>query len=189
MSGATWSSCRSQARLRPTYSCVRYQVGREPGIRPTQLTCPNTDTDHTDQTLPVLFARLFLEGRRRPGGAPRRPAFPAATAGPACSCCRLRAAVLIWRRHPPACLQLPDNREPGQVGAAAFAQVASRHGGRCCPITSVRDIHVSGVDMIRTQHAEVGDSVQHQMLRSLRLSEYPKRPLSGNSCRPRCRGR
>jgi hypothetical protein len=52
----------------PTYSCVRYQVGREPGIDPTQLTCPNTDTDHTDQTLPVLFAPLFLEGRDREGG-------------------------------------------------------------------------------------------------------------------------
>ena len=37
-------------------------MGREPGIDPTQLTCPNTDTDHIDQTLPVLFAPLFLEG-------------------------------------------------------------------------------------------------------------------------------
>jgi hypothetical protein len=63
VSGATWSSCRSQVRSQPTYSYVRYQVGREPGIGPTQLTCPNTDTDHTDQTLPVLSAPLFLEGR------------------------------------------------------------------------------------------------------------------------------
>ena len=35
---------------------------REPGIRPAQLTCPNTDTDHSDQSVPVLFAPLFLEG-------------------------------------------------------------------------------------------------------------------------------
>jgi hypothetical protein len=40
-----------------------YQVGREPGIGPAQLTCPNTDTDHSDQSVPVLFAPLFLEGR------------------------------------------------------------------------------------------------------------------------------
>jgi hypothetical protein len=26
------------------------------------LTCPNTDTDHSDQSVPVLFAPLFLEG-------------------------------------------------------------------------------------------------------------------------------
>ena len=31
--------------------------------RPAQLTCPNTDTDHSDQSVPVLFAPLFLEGR------------------------------------------------------------------------------------------------------------------------------
>jgi len=37
-------------------------VGREPGIGPAQLTCPNTDTDHSDQSVPVLFAPLFLEG-------------------------------------------------------------------------------------------------------------------------------
>ena len=29
---------------------------------PAQLTCPATDTDHSDQNLPVLFAPLFLEG-------------------------------------------------------------------------------------------------------------------------------
>ena len=38
-------------------------MGREPGIGPAQLTCPNTDTDHSDQGVPVLFAPLFLEGR------------------------------------------------------------------------------------------------------------------------------
>jgi hypothetical protein len=38
-------------------------MGREPGIGPAQLTCPNTDTDHGDQSVPVLFAPLFLEGR------------------------------------------------------------------------------------------------------------------------------
>jgi hypothetical protein len=27
------------------------------------LICPNTDTDHSDQSVPVLFALLFLEGR------------------------------------------------------------------------------------------------------------------------------
>jgi hypothetical protein len=42
---------------------MRYQVGREPGIGPAQLTCPNTDTDHSDQSVPVLFAPLLLEGR------------------------------------------------------------------------------------------------------------------------------
>ena len=30
--------------------------------RPGQLTCPNTHTDHSDQSVPVLFAPLFLEG-------------------------------------------------------------------------------------------------------------------------------
>jgi len=29
---------------------------------PAQLTCPTTDTDHSDQSVPVLFAPLFLEG-------------------------------------------------------------------------------------------------------------------------------
>ena len=38
-------------------------MGREPGIGPAQLTCPNTDTDHSDQSVPVLFAPLFLEGQ------------------------------------------------------------------------------------------------------------------------------
>ena len=38
-------------------------MGREPGIGPAQLTCPNTDTDHSDQSVPVLFASLFLDGR------------------------------------------------------------------------------------------------------------------------------
>ena len=42
-------------------------MGREPGIGPAQLTCPNTDTDHSDQSVPVLFAPLFLEGRPAPG--------------------------------------------------------------------------------------------------------------------------
>ena len=59
---ATWSFCRSQVGSRPTYSCVRYQAGREPGIGPAQSACPNTDTDHSDQSVPVLFAPLFLEG-------------------------------------------------------------------------------------------------------------------------------
>jgi len=30
---------------------------------PAQLTCPNIDTDHSNQSVPVLFAPLFLEGR------------------------------------------------------------------------------------------------------------------------------
>ena len=30
-----------------------------------QLTCPNTDADHSDQSVPVLFAPPFLEGRDR----------------------------------------------------------------------------------------------------------------------------
>jgi hypothetical protein len=41
------------------------------------LTCPNTDTDHSDQGVPVFFVPLFLEGRillsrrrRIPGGGP-----------------------------------------------------------------------------------------------------------------------
>ena len=38
-------------------------MGREPGIGPARLTCQNTDTDHSDQSVPVLFAPLFLEGR------------------------------------------------------------------------------------------------------------------------------
>jgi len=42
-----------------------------------------------------------------------------------------------WPASSPACLQLPDNREPGRAGAAASAQVGSRHGGRCCPVTTV----------------------------------------------------
>ena len=50
-------------------------MGRESGIGPAQLTCPNTGTDHSDQCVPVLFAPLFLEGRHayatrlRQGGA------------------------------------------------------------------------------------------------------------------------
>ncbi len=46
---------------------------------------------------------------------------------------RLRAAVLIRHRLSAWCLQLPDNREPGRAAVAAFAQVASRHGGRYRP--------------------------------------------------------
>ena len=47
-------------------------MGREPGIGPAQLTCPNTDTDHSDQSVPVLFAPLFLEGRILVTGRPGR---------------------------------------------------------------------------------------------------------------------
>ena len=43
-------------------------MGREPGIGPAQLTCPNTDTDHSEQTVPVLFAPLFFVGRAVPQG-------------------------------------------------------------------------------------------------------------------------
>ena len=39
--------------------------------------------------------------------------------------------------YTPSCLQLPDNRETGPRRAAAFAQAASRHYARCCPITGV----------------------------------------------------
>jgi hypothetical protein len=46
---------------------------REPGIGPAQLTCPNTDTDHSDQSVPVLFGPLFLEGQ----GGPRKPSSQA----------------------------------------------------------------------------------------------------------------
>jgi hypothetical protein len=52
---------------------------------PAQLTCPNTDTDHSDQSVPVLFAPLFLKGRAalreplRPGpGGPIAPGFTSA---------------------------------------------------------------------------------------------------------------
>jgi hypothetical protein len=38
-------------------------VGREPGSGPAQLTCPDTDTAHSDQSVPVLFVLLFLKGR------------------------------------------------------------------------------------------------------------------------------
>ena len=43
-------------------------MGQEPGIGPAQLTCPNTDTDHSDQSVPVLSAPLLLEGRERAEG-------------------------------------------------------------------------------------------------------------------------
>ena len=33
---------------------------------PAQLTCPDTDTDHSDQSVPVLFAPLFLKGPHPP---------------------------------------------------------------------------------------------------------------------------
>ena len=66
---------------------------------------------------------------------------------------RLRAAVLIWHRLSAACPQLPDNREPGRAHAAAFAQVAPRHGGRCCPVTSVIGEH-----LIPTVHTSTGRS-------------------------------
>ena len=48
-------------------------MGREPGIGPAQLTCPNTDTDHSDQSVPVLFALLFLEGRVHDEDSGRSP--------------------------------------------------------------------------------------------------------------------
>ena len=47
-------------------------MGREPGICPAQLTCPNTDTDHSDQGVPVLLALLFLEGRHRKSSTVRQ---------------------------------------------------------------------------------------------------------------------
>ena len=38
--------------------------GTRAGHRPRPVdTCPKTDTDHSDQSVPVLFAPLFLEGR------------------------------------------------------------------------------------------------------------------------------
>ena len=40
--------------------------GIEPGSGPAQLTRPNTDTDHSDQSVLALFAPLFLEGREIP---------------------------------------------------------------------------------------------------------------------------
>lgn len=33
-------------------------MGREPGIGPAQLTCPDADTDDGDQTVQVVFASL-----------------------------------------------------------------------------------------------------------------------------------
>ena len=83
--------------------------------------------------------------RRRPGDAPNRCVLPAAAPQPACSRRRLRAAVLIWHRLS-ARVQLPDNREPGRRGAAAFAQVASRHSGRCCPIRKLSGNNPGGCD-------------------------------------------
>ncbi len=64
-----------------------------------------------------------------PSRPPRRgPRIPVADCEP---------LFLSGAGYPPACLQLPDNREPGRDGAAAFAQVASRHDRRCCPVTAV----------------------------------------------------
>jgi hypothetical protein len=60
-----------------------------------------------------------------PSRPPRRgPRVPAAGCEP---------LFLYGAGHPPACLQLRDNREPGCAGAAPFAQVAPCHGGRRCP--------------------------------------------------------
>jgi len=42
-------------------------------------------------------------------------------------------------------------------------------------ITKDWAIHISGVDVIGIQHAEVGDPAYHQMLWSLRLTAYPGR--------------
>ena len=78
VSGATWRFCRSEVGSRPRFSCVRYQAGREPSIGPAQLTCPNTGTGHSDQSMPVLFALLFLEGLL---------IYLQTAAGPECSPC------------------------------------------------------------------------------------------------------
>ena len=45
------------------------------------------------------------------------------------------------RAYMSACLELPDNRETDSATVAASAQVASRHLGRCCPITEVITQH------------------------------------------------
>src|SRR5208282_54302 len=44
-------------------------------------------------------------------------------------------------------------------------------------ILAVRGLHVSGVDVIGIQHAEVGDPACHQMLWPLRLNGDPRWPL------------
>src|SRR5215472_9274617 len=42
---------------------VGWPIYRVRAALPPRLTCPKTDTDHSDQGVPVLFAPLFLEGR------------------------------------------------------------------------------------------------------------------------------
>ena len=53
-------------------------MGQEPGIGPAQLTCPDTDADHSDQSVPVLFVPLLLEVIFYPSGQGRlAPTHPA----------------------------------------------------------------------------------------------------------------
>ena len=56
-------------------------MGRDPGIGSRQLICPNTDTDHSDQSVPVPFAPLFLEGRDPGTGRGRSAVRASARAG------------------------------------------------------------------------------------------------------------
>ena len=46
-------------------------MGREPGIGPAQLTCPNIDTDHSDQG--VRYFSLRRSSRVAPSGRGRVP--------------------------------------------------------------------------------------------------------------------
>jgi hypothetical protein len=84
------------------------------------------DAETAQLVADAVQAALQTDAPSRP---PRQgPRVPAAGSEP---------LFLYGTSYPPACLQLPDNQEPGRAAAAAFAQLACRHGRRCCPVTEV----------------------------------------------------
>ena len=63
VSGATWSFCRSQVWLAADIFMCEIPGGTRARHRSRPVDCPDTDTDHSNQSVPVLFAPLFLDGR------------------------------------------------------------------------------------------------------------------------------
>ena len=61
-SGAAIAMTCAQLEPSRVERLVLVDLAGSPEERAAQLTCPDTDTDHSDQTVPVLFAPLFLEG-------------------------------------------------------------------------------------------------------------------------------
>ncbi len=86
----------------------------------------------------------------------------------------------VGAAHPSPSAELPDNREMNRLSLAVFGQLPPCRSGRCCPITSVWTIHLSGPDENRPLDAVVMAAWRTKILRLVRLTEYPLRQLSGN---------